>query len=366
MFIVGLSARECSAQPARNDQPTAQLPNTLKVSKFTIKDTTSGLDAYTMMIPTGWQAQGQVLWDTSRTVAPSDLFVQAKNANGSVGFIHYPSMLFIWSPVYAQYVGAGRKVNGCLILAPVNGPVAALEQIVIPYYQKNLAHRYTLMGEQELPQLAAAYAPLYNQPGGPQSTIRAAKVRIEYTANGQTYDEDVRCIFLYAQGPSGVIWGIDQINCFIAPQGQLDDSATSAYMDMMALTLRPTLKFTDELDKVTQILVQGFYQDQAAIMQRAAIEEQAQQNISDQIMQGWEQRQQTMDDVAEQFDSKVIRGVQDRTNPNTGDIVQTPDEYNQVWVNGNGDYIYSNDSNYNPNSDSSVNNGNWQEIPAAN
>jgi hypothetical protein len=108
--------------------------------------------------------------------------------------------------------------------------------------------------------------------------------------------------------------------------------------------------------------MQEQYTDQAAIMQRVATQEQAGQQINQMIMQGYQQREQIQDLVAESFDSKVIRQVQDRTNPFTGEMEQEPD-YSHVWVDQSGDHIYSNDSNYNPNGSES---GTWQEEPAAN
>jgi len=52
------------------------------------------------------------------------------------------------------------------------------------------------------------------------------------------------------------------------------------------------------------------------------------------------------------------------TDPNSGNTYKVQEGYNQYWSNGNNEYIGSNDAYYNPNTDNSVNNQNWQQLDA--
>lgn len=355
------TGRAGQTPPAAPTPATAKLPEQLTFDTLTIKDPGTGLDAYTMLYPDGWHASGKVLWDISRTVAPSDILATASNADASQEFNRYPSQLFVWSAADARFVGVGRKVQGCTVQQPPDGPIAAIERVVIPSVRPNLRGAFTIIGAEELPKLAAAIAPMYNQPGQGQQSVKAARVRIEYTKDQKPWREEFRCVFLEAQGPGGIVWGIDQINAFRAPRGLLDSDLPP--MDFMALSLRPTLRFTDALDKLTNMLIQNFNTTENAIMERVRIQEQAQQQISNMITTGYQQRQKTMDAVAEQFDSKVVRGVQDRTNPFDNSIEQTPDEYDYSWVTSGGQHIYTNDSSFNPNENSNLD---WRQEKAAN
>jgi hypothetical protein len=353
---------DTSADSTNASAPGAQPApaGNIKMTNFVIKDTQgTGIDAYTMLIPAGWNATGKVFWDTQRVAAPSDLFVAVRNPQGVEQFNRFPALLFTYDDLDARYVGIGKKKLGTIIAPPPKNDIAAIEKWVIPTYAPKLKGRYKIVATQQLPNLAQAAAPIYLPPGTP-GTVQAAKVRIAYNDSGKQIQIDFIAIYLLSQGGPTTIWGLDQITAFKAEAGQLD--AVSTPMTLMAMSLKPTLKFADEQDKVSKALMQEQYTDQAAIMQRVATQEQAGQQINQMIMQGYQQREQIQDQVAESFDSKVIRQVQDRTNPFTGEMEQEPD-YSHVWVDQSGDHIYSNDSNYNPNGSES---GTWQEEPAAN
>ena len=135
---------------------------------------------------------------------------------------------------------------------------------------------------------------------------------------------------------------------------------------MMAMSLQQTPAFADAVDRLTHQLIQGFYVDQQVLMQKVAAEEQAQQakhsHPAPDVMTAWENRQKQQDAIFENYDSKAVRGVQDRTNPFTNSVEQTPDNYSHVWVNSLGDHLYSNSASFNPNG-SPVD---WRDEPAAN
>ena len=75
-------------------------------------------------------------------------------------------------------------------------------------------------------------------------------------------------------------------------------------------------------------------------------------------MRGYESRQATLDQCHQRF-SDYIRGVDRYQNPNLTYPVALPSGYQEAWANGSGQYIMSNNSNFNPNQKSNVN---WQRI----
>jgi hypothetical protein len=79
---------------------------------------------------------------------------------------------------------------------------------------------------------------------------------------------------------------------------------------------------------------------------RAAIWRKAQQEINAIHNQAYQQ-QAVNDRLAQQF-SQAIRGVETYVDPNTKEKVDLSAGYKQYWTNGQGEYILSNDVNFNP------------------
>jgi hypothetical protein len=298
-----------------------------------------------------------VIWNLQRTAAPTDLYVQVVNPEGSEEFTYFPAGLFVWSQAYQQYSAQlGGRVQGCLIRQPVNGPLMAIRNVIIPAYLKGLGN-YSVVSSQELPKMAAAYAPTYNKPGQPQGVVRAGTMRIEYQQGDRTMQQDIYCVFVIVRGPAGYVWALDHIVSFKAQKGGLDQSGKK--FSLMAASLLPTPKFLDAVDRVTNMLIQQFYQNQQALMQRVAIEEKAQQQISDQIMSGWEARSAAQTEAIDNYDAGAIRGVTREVDPHTGDTVEVPDEATHAWSSSSGEIIYSDSENFKP---GDYKNADWEEL----
>ncbi|HXB01281.1 MAG TPA: hypothetical protein VNV15_00515 [Opitutaceae bacterium] len=353
-LVAGVCLMSLASVAVRADLPAG----TLVFHRVVIHDEQgTGLDAYTLNIPAGWQCQNRVIWDLQRTVAPTDLYVQVVNPAGSEEFTYFPSGVFVWSRAYQQYSAQmGGRVQGCPIRQPANGPLAAIKYVIIPAYLKGLGN-YSVVSSKELPQMAAAYAPTYNKPGQPQGEVRAGTMRIEYQQGDRTMQQDIYCVFVIVSGPAGYVWALDHIVSFKAQKGALDQSGKK--FSLMAASLLPTPKFMDAIDRVTNMLIQQFYQNQQALMQRVAIEEKAQQQISDQIMSGWEARSAAQTTAIDNYDAGAIRGVNNEVDPHTGDTVQVPDEATHAWSSSSGEIIYSDNENFKP---GDYKNADWEEL----
>jgi hypothetical protein len=80
--------------------------------------------------------------------------------------------------------------------------------------------------------------------------------------------------------------------------------------------------------------------------------------ISEQMMQSYEERQKVYDRVSENF-SQHIRGVDEYYDPVGERRVELPAGYRQAWTNALGEYIVSESEDFNPNVGS---NQNWQKM----
>ncbi len=76
------------------------------------------------------------------------------------------------------------------------------------------------------------------------------------------------------------------------------------------------------------------------------------------VMQAYNQRQVVNDRIAENF-SQYIRGIEEYYNPIENKTVKLPTGYQNIWTNNLGEYILSDNPNFNPNIGSNIN---WQKI----
>lgn len=83
--------------------------------------------------------------------------------------------------------------------------------------------------------------------------------------------------------------------------------------------------------------------------------------INDAIMNGWRERNASSDRQHEQF-VDVITERTKVTNQSTGQTYKVQSGYNQYWMNSNGEYISTNQHDYNPNLDDAMNNQNWEQL----
>jgi hypothetical protein len=343
-----VAAAAAAAPAAEPELP----PGAVKFTRVVIKDTqVTGMDAYTMLLPTGWQYTGRILWDQSRTAAPWDLLVHATNADQTLAFTYAPSLMMVWSSLYQKnYQQMGGESQGCPIVKPVDGPVAGIKKVIIPMYLKAIGKNYHVVSSKELPKAAAAYAPTYNKPGQPQGIVKAGKVRIEYVRDGKSYEQEIFCVYLRGKGPGVEIWGLDHIMSYRAVKGSLD--AAMPEFTFMSLSLQPTPKFFEAGKQITDKLIAGFYQQAEAqrvqMMQQIAQQEQAQQKVAPTNMVDWEARQKAADATFENYESGAVRGVNDYVDPNdSNSIIQVDDSYSRAFANSNS-VIATHNSNYTP------------------
>lgn len=83
--------------------------------------------------------------------------------------------------------------------------------------------------------------------------------------------------------------------------------------------------------------------------------------INNSIMSTYRSQNESSDRTQRQYINS-IREENTVTNPYDGKQYQVDQNYNQTWMNSNGDYIQSNDAFYNPNGDQNVYQYDWTEV----
>ena len=110
--------------------------------------------------------------------------------------------------------------------------------------------------------------------------------------------------------------------------------------------------------QVSQYLIQNQIQQIRHIGQISQIVSRTSDQISDMIMDSYNQRQETLDRLSTQF-SQTIRGVDEYHGPFEERGVELPGGYDHAWSNALGEYILTDDPSFDPNIGSNLD---WQAM----
>lgn len=323
-----------------------------------------GIEAFSLLMPSDWTFDGGIRWVLDNPGMPAVAAFTVKGPNGRDAFEVFPNQAMFWTnnpmllatfPVGSRYFGAEVR--------PVADPMQALTEIVLPRFRGN-ALGLKIVSRENLPELAQALGAGAPQPGV-QTFADAAKIRIEYTEGGVLMEEEIFAVvegFSFGfQTMQGMItntnWYADYIFSFKARKGELD--ANAPMFRTMANSFKVNPVWFNKYSQTVEYLIQAQIRNIQSIGELSRIISQTSNEISDSMMQSYENRQQVYDRISENF-SEYVRGTEHYTNPIEGREVELPGGYNHAWTNAGGEYILTDNPNYNPNVGS---NQNWQELP---
>jgi len=323
-----------------------------------------GIEAFQMLVPYDWQFEGGIRWVLDNPGMPAVASFRVWNPNGTEEFEVFPTQPFFWTnnQMVLSLFPLGSRYFGNEVYPPM-GPLEALKLTVIPRFRQNAAE-LRITNEQNLPELAEAVkAQMPTQPGVSTSS-EGAKVRIEYNRNGIDMEEEIYTVVQSFTFPiqtvygvlTNINWYVDYIFSFKAEKGNLD--IHSNIFQTIAYSFEVTPLWFSKYNQVVEYLIQAQIQQIETIGQLSRIISQTSNEISDIVMQSYEYRQQVNDGIADNF-SQYIRGVDRYYNPIEERSVELPSGYPNAWTNNLGDYILSDNPNFDPNIGSNID---WQQI----
>lgn len=323
-----------------------------------------GLEAFHMLIPFDWQFSGGINWVLDNPGMPAVASFRVSNPKAKEEFEVFPNQPFFWTnnQMVLSIFPAGSRYFGNEIHPPVS-PLEALKKIVVPRFRGQVTN-LRIIGEQTLPELAKALGiNTQVQPGISQSQD-GAKIRIEYSQDGIPVEEEIYCIIesvsYSMQSINGIItninWAVDYIFSFKAEKGKLDNLTKTFQTIIYSFKLNPL--WFSKYNQVVEFLVQRQIQQIQNTAQLSRIISQTNNEISDMIMDSYNKRQQVNDKIADNF-SQYIRGVDEYYDPLDQKKVELPNGYKDAWANSSGEYILSDDPNFNPNIGSTTS---WQKM----
>jgi hypothetical protein len=344
--------------PARNDMP-----------------------AYRLMVPEGWTVSGGVTApQPAYSMIPyfSDVTVEGPDGRGArfYGVTEFGYADGVQLPLFTPYQGRpffplqpslGAFWQQVFAISPQPG-VTDLEVVsedVLPeateLVQQHLASLYEST-RRENAQLAMS---------GQQKSfdVHVRRLVIRYRKDGQPIEATVfatvrHAIYRYMNGMiRAAMWNLDGMYAVFGPVGSdpLNDPVIAAVVrSRQELPEWQVAVQRWYLMKNRQIVAEGQARIAAAARAAASSASQTSSDVLDISFNGWKRRN-AMNDAGQ---ASSVRGIHERTTYATpsGSTVDLPSFYQNVYADGQGNFVLHNDANYQINTDPAFNSRDWQRV----
>lgn len=334
---------------------------TLRFRKVSIMDRPNmiGGEVETFLCPTDWQVEGGIIWRENPT-RPVTFHLRVFNPQGLEQVESFPTLMFSYGGMLGPGTSfpIGSNYMGTEVRPPVRNAIQYIKETIFPRYRAGVQAQ--LIGEQDLPQWAQATAAQTEQSPGAQIVFSAGRVRIAYTHAGQAVEEDLYCVVqtmsFLAAGRMSYTQNGERAHGMRAARGQLDQS--TRIMQTIVTSVRVNLQWFNKYTQVWQALYQMQMQRIKTAGRMSRIISQTHNEISDMMHQSWERRQAAEDRIHRQW-TQSMRGIEEYYNPIERRPVELPNGYREAWINARGEYILSDNPNFNPNVQAG---GDWQKL----
>jgi hypothetical protein len=332
---------------------TSSPGNIIKLKTISFVDQQgTGTEAFKMLIPIDWKSEGGVEWILDNPGMPAVSYIHVWNPRGTEDLSVFPNQAFFWTdnPGTLQLFPEGSKYFGNEV-KEIQNPLDAIINIIIPRFRYNVQNLKILRQEEitnvTLPNEVSSQSPL-------ETSTKAGKVRIEYSENGREYEDEIYCVVEATYYPiqsmfgnyNNIFWGVNYIGSFRAEKGQLDNSAKILQTISNSITLN--INWFNTYVQMVEYLIKMEIQQIQSIGQLGSIIAQTGSEIRQENLDLYYQREAINDNISTQF-SEYVRGVDSYYNPLEGKNVEIPIGYDNVWVNNLGEYVLTDNPNYNPN-----------------
>lgn len=318
-----------------------------------------GIEAFSLLIPSDWRFDGGIRWVLDNPGMPAVASFRITSPDGRDEVETFPNQSFFWTtnPMTLQLKPVGSKYFGAEVRPPV-GAREALQKIVLPRFRSGVRD-LRIVSERRLPELAGSLGAGQAQPGV-SASADGASIRIEYRSGNVLREEEIYAVVESFSFPlqsmfgtqTNTMWTVDYLFSFKSDKGRLEEKTKLFQTIVSSFKLNP--QWFNKYNQVVEHLIQQQIQQIRSIGELSRIISRTHNEISDMMMETYNNRQQVYDRLSENF-SQYIRGVDEYYDPVQQKRVELPSGYTEGWVNGLGEYILSDNPNYNPNVGSNQN-----------
>lgn len=309
-----------------------------------------GREAFSMLIPEDWSVSGGIIWRQHATM-PGAIKLSIRSSDGLYELNLHPSMPYYWGKSPFSFFGPkeGSYYMGNEVRRPVSGYLQYLEQYILP----KDGFRTRIVEHRKFPELESA---LYgeNQGGfGSSVSVDGGIAKLEYAYNGYLFEGDITCGIVVNNMMYGqTSWIADKIISTRAQKGKFEEAnkVFAIMLKSFKFNLQWFNLYNQFVGSLTQYVMQDIYN--AGVISR--IISTTFDHVSDTVRRSYEMQQASNDRVFAGI-SESIRGVNSYYDPYKGYSVEIPNEFQYVYANALGEYIVTDNPNYNPNVNSNLN-----------
>ncbi|MEN6319065.1 MAG: hypothetical protein ABFD82_09970 [Syntrophaceae bacterium] len=300
--------------------------------------------AFTMLVPRGWIIEGGIFRVDPNRAGGTMNSIEAKcdisiksDAAGTIMLRRLPKINYADGPMIPMTHGPGMNYNGSIVT-----PMPSVDNYLMWVFKQTRPGAYDarVVQRESLPKLAALVRRLSDplnrtlmQVGIQPPSYHAGFIIVEYTENGRRFKELLYTLLVDARA-SMAIWANDITTVMRAPAEEAD-------------RWKPVLDIISNSVKLNPQWVAGELRGQG---ERAEISRKLMEDIARIDKEIAAHRTRTQQNI--QTDQYLtLTGQNDYRNPYTGKVERDTSDWNRRWVNSSGEYIYSNDTGYNPNAD---------------
>jgi hypothetical protein len=304
--------------------------------------------AFTFLLPQGWNISGGITRIDPNTSGGSGNAIEAKlymmlsSPGNKAGMGWLPDTRFFDMRRYpGQNLAApmfpdGSNYNGMLVMR-MPAPEDFIRTIAVPFAHPH-AQNLQITGVQQLPELSGEYRKMSALIlGGYNFEYQTAISTMEYTENGIQYLEKMVCTIEDWGQLGGGLWS-NKETWYVRSEKSLFESYTPVFA-----TIGHSVKLNPEW------------------ISREIRSQQVNSNIAVQTQRDIERIDREITEHRSRTNSEInnelylnLTGQEDFTNPFTGETERGTNEWNYRWENEQGDVIYNNNQNYNPNEDAQI------------
>ena len=331
----------------------------IRLKPFVVHDPQLGIEAFRFLMPVDWKVEGGVIWRANPT-RPATVSIRLYNPAGVEEIGAVPDIACVWAPTLPAFgFPQGSFYLGSEVRPPMADATEALRHLILPRYSSKIGPAKVVQQE-ALPDMAQAVAAAYYPELRGLAKFSGGKIRIDFQHEGQPVEMDVYAVIgmwtTPIQGVPMTFWGADGIRYSRAAKGKVDEQfklfQTVLYSEKL------NIQWLNMYTQVREMMTENQMQASNRAVELSRYLSRTNRQISDSIRSAYEQRQAAMDRAAAHFD-QYIRGVEAYRNPFGSSPVELPSGYQQVWANASGEYILSDNSNFNPNTGS---NQQWRRM----
>jgi hypothetical protein len=205
-----------------------------------------GIEAFRMLIPEVWQAEGAVSWSDNPALPAQSQF-RFFNPHDGAQLQFFPTQSYFWTDnqTFLYTNPPGRLRFGTLVAQPVDLR-SAFSNIILPKFRRNLSGLQFVESTRvtELEQLAKG-----RPTKGVNAYAEGGKIRVTYLENGKQMEEEMYAVVAqfvtsipgsYMTGGYFInYWYVDYIFSFKAKKGRLDSNSKIFQTMIFSFKLNP-------------------------------------------------------------------------------------------------------------------------------